>query len=433
MEESPPVVSDSAPTSSTVASTTETSAEGGTQGEPELLWGVQFGGLFDDRAADVALGSDGTVYVVGEVREAVFGEHVGAQTITPNLMTGELVPSGDAFIAAYDRDGVLLWSDQFGSAGDDAAWRVALSDAGQVVVVGASSGSLGAESSGSLDGFVAVYEPDGRRAWVSQGGGSEVDVFDKVVVRRDGSVVVAGYSTPDEDEALLAIEPFLSVHNPGGEAQAFEVEIASGELPVIHSISGLDDGTVVAMGLTYRGDARAFEVSLEFDGSSVTTEDLPSDFERVSAAVTLDDLRVVTAGGRREGAGEAALRLHDHDGSLVWSAPFGPDLTTIVDLMVASSGTFYSSGYGRDVALSDTHEAVVFAHSPEGNELWRHSFGTSAQDELGGFDVLDDCLVAVAGRTGGDLFAENVKDPSVLDDRYDAFVALFASPDPACQ
>src|SRR5262245_33453980 len=88
------------------------------------------------RAAD----SDGNIYVAGDLfnvlpRQASFG-------------------AVDAYLRKYDAVGNEMWTRQFGSAGDDRAYGVAV-DVSGVYVVGSMSG----------DAFVRKYDADGNELW----------------------------------------------------------------------------------------------------------------------------------------------------------------------------------------------------------------------------------------------------------------------------
>jgi hypothetical protein len=129
--------------------------------EGNELWTRQFGTAAYDYGWGIAVDTSG-VYVVGEV-------DAGA-------LPGQTSSGGiDAFIRKYDLDGNELWTRQFGSAGDDVAYAV-LADTSGVYVTGWTTGALpGQTSAGGMDAFVRKYDPAGTLLWTYQFGSAGED------------------------------------------------------------------------------------------------------------------------------------------------------------------------------------------------------------------------------------------------------------------
>src|SRR5262249_25446536 len=106
-------------------------------------------------------------------------------------LEGASAGGSDAFVRKYDPDGFVLWTDQFGSAGSDAAQGVAVGSDG-VYVAGSLRGALeGTSSAGNFDAFVRKYDPDGNALWTRRFGTPDEDVARGVAAAADG-VYVAG-------------------------------------------------------------------------------------------------------------------------------------------------------------------------------------------------------------------------------------------------
>jgi hypothetical protein len=114
----------------------------------------------DDVALDVAVDPAGNAIVVGRMATASHGS--------------------DAWIAAYARDGALLWSDQRGTDGDDAAVAVAVAADGSFAVVGSQAGVA----------WIARYDAD--RQPVSELSSAQIATWQSAAFAASGDLVVTG-------------------------------------------------------------------------------------------------------------------------------------------------------------------------------------------------------------------------------------------------
>lgn len=129
-------------------------------------WAKAFGGAGDDAALDVAAGPDGSAHVAGYFSSSInFG--------------GGALPSGggaEAFIAKLSGAGAHVWSKGTKLASDQRAHGVAVSDQGDVVVLGVfreamDFGGALATGDGSDDLFVARLDAAGTPLWCEPFGG----------------------------------------------------------------------------------------------------------------------------------------------------------------------------------------------------------------------------------------------------------------------
>ena len=144
-----------------------------------VVWTHQFGTGAADRASGVAIDANGDVLVVGTTSGALDGQaQVGAS---------------DAFLRRLDAGGDVLWTRQFGSAGADEAWGVAIDAAGHAVVAGTTSGSLADGANfGGADAFVRAFDATGLTVWTRQFGSPQDDYAWGVAADASGGVLVAG-------------------------------------------------------------------------------------------------------------------------------------------------------------------------------------------------------------------------------------------------
>jgi hypothetical protein len=100
--------------------------------------------------------------------------------------------SFDAFLTKYDKNGNQIWMRQFGSAGDDQAFKMTIDANDNIFVTGYTDRNLGGTNSGLTDAWVARYDTNGNRTWIKQFGSSEVDQANGISVDRFGNVYVTG-------------------------------------------------------------------------------------------------------------------------------------------------------------------------------------------------------------------------------------------------
>ncbi|TXC66631.1 hypothetical protein FSC37_14810 [Piscinibacter aquaticus] len=144
-----------------------------------LIWGRQLGTDTTDNAAGVATDAAGNIYLTGYT----FG------SLDANSNAGD----ADAFLVKYDRDGVKLWTRQFGSVDQDIATAIAVDSTGHPYVVGRTVGALGgAPNAGGLDAFVVKFDATGTPVWTRQFGSAADDYAYGVALDAEDDVVVIG-------------------------------------------------------------------------------------------------------------------------------------------------------------------------------------------------------------------------------------------------
>jgi len=157
-------------------------------------WTRQFGTTAEDVAGGIASDAEG-ITVVGT---------------TNGTLKGELDGFSDGFIRRYDRDGHILWTRQFGTAGQDWAVDVAADGSG-ITVLGQTDGTFGSpEIRTNLDLYVRRYDRDGTHLWTRQFGTEEDDEPGAIAADSSGVIVVGtttgalrGTNAPDDPDAIV--------------------------------------------------------------------------------------------------------------------------------------------------------------------------------------------------------------------------------------
>jgi hypothetical protein len=162
--------------------------------EAALEFASPLGGSGDDRAYSVAVDRQGSIYIAGQTRSSDF----------PGANAGLSPARGgwDAFVTKFAPDGKsVLYTTILGGAGDERAYRIAVTSAGQAVLVGSTSSPdfpvknavQQAYCGGDRDGFVAVLDATGMALVFSTYlGGSGSDELTAVAVDSQGRICVGG-------------------------------------------------------------------------------------------------------------------------------------------------------------------------------------------------------------------------------------------------
>jgi len=145
------------------------------------LWTRQFGTRDLDGTYSLAMDSGGNVWISGHTQGTFPGQTSAGKW--------------DAFVAKYDADGKELWTHQFGTVDDDAAYAIAVDGEGNVYMAGSTEGTLpGQTNAGGEDAFVVKYDAGGKQLWIRQFGTESLDVAYSLAVNRGGNVWISGHT-----------------------------------------------------------------------------------------------------------------------------------------------------------------------------------------------------------------------------------------------
>jgi len=123
-----------------------------------LLWTEQLGSAANDIGTGVSADGLGNVYITGVTFGNLGGTNAGDR---------------DIFVSKYDSSGTLLWTQQLGTASLDIPYGGVVADGlGNVYVSGRTEGNLGGTSAGGSDAFLTKYDASGTLIWTEQFGTS---------------------------------------------------------------------------------------------------------------------------------------------------------------------------------------------------------------------------------------------------------------------
>jgi len=184
-----------------------------------IVWARTWGGPSREDVADVAIGADGGIYMVGE--------------------TGSFFWN-DAFIVKFAPDGTLLWQRDWGTMGavtpnSSAAWGVGTAHDGSVYITGTSSMA-------DRSMVVVKFDADGTLLWERLAGPPFIIGFD-VAAAADGSVYVTGYGNFEPQH----VDTFVIKLLPTGRARE-GLTWGGSESGAGKSIAVAPDGSILVAG-----------------------------------------------------------------------------------------------------------------------------------------------------------------------------------------
>ena len=221
------------------------SSESFTGNSPELVHGFAVHVALDGTVlnqANVTYPGDGTMPVRGFLLEG--GERI-AVTTGSGMGIGEPEDKPEPFrYSYYAAVGVIgldlrpVWMKSFGKAESYGGAGIAVSLAGDLVLVGAGNGDVAGEPHGLSDVFLGAYTADGERLWLSQYGTPKFDLATSVAIASDGTIVVVGSWSGGWENIVygltgpvlrLGASWFIAAHAPDGEMLWMRIYSAADE------------------------------------------------------------------------------------------------------------------------------------------------------------------------------------------------------------
>ncbi|MDM8531401.1 cellulose biosynthesis cyclic di-GMP-binding regulatory protein BcsB [Anaerolineales bacterium HSG25] len=186
----------------------------------KLQWLNYFGSTGDDVANDMAIGSDGTIYLVGSSDAEWDDTSVTAHTA-----------DNDAVVLQISNDGKLVWHSFMGGTGFESGDAIGLDTNNNIYIAGTSSESWGDtilndHNGDSRDAFIAKLNNQGELSWNRFVGNSEgSDAIEALTLDDFGNLYTAGYSWDGWGEPVSAFagtgffDAFVAKWTPDGDLE----------------------------------------------------------------------------------------------------------------------------------------------------------------------------------------------------------------------
>ena len=294
-----------------------------------------------------------------------------------------LTSSGDydIFVAKIDADGNWLWVTQAGGTGMDVGTAISIDDAGNSYVTGlftdtATFGSYSLTSNGSYDIFVANMDDSGNWLWATQAGGTYYDRGLEITIDDAGNSYVTGYF---EGTATFGSDSLTS----SGYSDIFVAKMDDrGNWLWATQAGGNDDDNGNGIAVDYAGNSYVtgyFEGTATFGSFSIT-----SNGPRDIFVAKMDDsgnwLWAIQAGGSNRDEGNA--------------------------IAIDDAGNIYVTGYFRSTATFGSYsltsngfrDIFITKIDAHGNWQWASQAGGSGLDEGIAISIDDAGKSYVTGR-----------------------------------
>lgn len=338
---------------------------------------------YNDQGNDVAVDSEGNVYVVGQTG------------------TGS---DRDALIIKYDTDGNELWNRKYDrdTDRDDVFYCVAVDDDGYIYAGGST------ENETNTDVLIVKYNPDGDTLWVRILDTSlpPIELFEEIfgIAVDDSYVYVTGsYEFNDVAQARTMVYDKYNDHIRTG---GFDTE----EYDVGRAVAVDDDGYVYVAGSTGIQPGDDFLI-IKYDSllDTVWTRIHNPSTSDLALGIALDEDGNVYVVGR-PGGGDGGLYVvrFDNDGNFDAERNYAPyDYQNGYDIAV-SAGNVYVTGYKEEGAPKDV---LTICYDKEWNLKWEKDYDTGTHEYGRGIAVDNQGFLYVTGTIGSGF-------PDVLTIKY---------------
>jgi len=410
------------------------------------VWAVGFGGLGIDSPRDIAVAASGDAYVVGLFDDVIdfggtIGKKVPPQNDDPKAPKGR---TSDGYLVKVGADGKIAWAQTFGGKRDDTANGVAVRG-DKVVVVGnylddLKLGEFTKKSAGSDDAFVAMFDKDGVVQWAWNFGGIDSDGANAVVAAPDGGWIVGGSFSRTCDFGSTQLKT-----RGGTDAMLLKLS-AGGDLEWLKQFGGAYQDSITHLAVDGQGNIYVqgqfrdvsdwggkqplkagggadYDVVLakyDLNGDYLWAQRFGNAFDDVAGGVTVDPSGHVTMVGSFDqsasfGEGDDHKSLGESDifvarftpaGKLEWARTIGAEREDIAFGVASdSAGNTVTTGWFQNSVdfgkgpLTSKGNKDVFALKldAKGQTVWAQSFGDKDHDQGRALAIDDKGAAYVAG------------------------------------
>lgn len=363
-----------------------------------VTWTKEYGFSGFDVARAISADAN-NLYVLGGVTGALPGQtfHGGPD---------------DVFLSTYDHAGNEVWTRQFGTADSDfpMAGQVGVDETG-LYVAGFTTGTFpGETNTGGEDGFIRKYDFDGNVIWTDQFGtpGDEEEPNGLAVARE--SVIVVGDTIEGSGDSFIrrydTSGNLIWARTYGGPGTEAFIGVAADKTGIYVS------GFVTPLA-DLGGDWQALVLKYDFDGNIVWSHIFGTVAEDELEAVALNKDGVYVAGytfgtlgDASAGGSDIIVRRLDRNGNTIWTRQFGSagnDNASFRGLAADAKTVFVTGNVAGALpghTSAGSRDVFVRRFDAAGAVLLSTQFGTAGDDRGIPVAVYDDSLF-VGGRTTG--------------------------------
>lgn len=237
------------------------------------------------------MSATGNIYVAGSVLGSAFGGNAG---------------TADAILAKFNSDGDRLWVQRQGTSGFDNALAVTVDKLGAVYVGGVTQGALGGPNAGAPDIYVSKYDPSGVLKWTRQSGTSGEDWNRSFAADGQGNIFFAGYN---ESGSIGSVDGVLGKYDSHGNL-LWRQAIGTIQADWIYGVSVDSNGNAFVAGYAQgdigggvvAGDSTdMFVRKYARNGNLEWTSQIVSNTNDIARRIATNGFGTVYVGGQAEG------------------------------------------------------------------------------------------------------------------------------------
>jgi hypothetical protein len=375
--------------------------------QTSLVWGRQFGSDKEEYAMNHVADAKGNIFIAGKTTGNMDGINAGAN---------------DIFLTRFDNSGLITWTRQIGSSGDEDTQWSAIDQDGNIYITGSTTGVLKDKNYGNEDVFVVKYDSSGQMKWVKQYGTDSTDIGKGICTDTEGFVYVSGMTLGKMgNSALGKSDGFLMKLDAEGKP-LFVNQFGTASDDFSNAITATGSFIYVCgstwgdLGAKNKGFMDVFTGQFSEDGKLVSFNQCGSESFEIAMDLKVDHEGNIYVGGstsgnmgcQQIGEGDCFLAKLDKKGKLLWCDQFGTPLhdgIRSIDLNDKIPGHLLVSG----LLNLPPAQAFIRLYKKDGKLDWERKFvAEGANGESSGKDVSMDNqgYIYHIGLTGSNLFGD---------------------------
>jgi hypothetical protein len=358
----------------------------------KLLWSTFIGGTGKEYGRAIAIDAHRNVYVAGYCEES--GENFPLHNAWDSTFKGNCM----AFLTVINSDGKeWIYSTFLGGRGLDHAYDLCVDQEGKVYITGRTysrdfpvKNAFDQKPSGPFKAFVSSFSPEGKLVFSSYLGGNDEDKGWGVAIRKDGKLVLSGWTKSADFPLIKAIDTDF---NKGfSKVYVALLCLDSHQLTYATFIGGSKDDVCRCMDLDSNDNIYigGYTYSMDFPLHNAFDNSFAGEFEgfvfRLSSSGDKLDFSSYYGGNNIEKVRAMKISTSDH----IWLGGF----TVSYDFPLKKP-------WRRNLWKP---EAFLSKISPEGELLFSTFWGGSNNDRAHGIAVLNDHFIYLAGETASQDF-----------------------------
>jgi uncharacterized delta-60 repeat protein len=351
-----------------------------------------------DVANDIAVDSDGNIYITG-----YYG-----------IITG--TGPSDAFIAKFDKNGNHLWNYTWDSSQIDEAEAIALDTAGNIYIAGYNKSIIPSTTTA----FIAKLDSNGNSLKNISLALTSYTFANDIVLDEEDNIYITG---TNQSISLGQTDAFIAKFNTSMDLKkTIHLDISPYDYSYAIELDG-DDNCYIAgsNGTTLLGPSDAFVAKFNSTGSSemiISHQFRSSDSSASGIALkSSGDIYIVGYNGSILSDIDAFMAKYDSEGNSQFNITnyFPTDNSTANDIDIDNCGNFYVAGWNG--SLNSLTDAFIAKFDNDGNSLMNITHHFSASNSSAEALTLDN---------GGNIYITGYNG-SLVSSR-DAFIAKYSAP-----